>query len=193
VVSRRVENDRCPSALAGWAFRGPAELLRPDVSRLAFFCAQRAPASILLRAHDLARGWSRAGPVLVGGFQSLVEREVLDVLLGGERPLIVVRARPLPARWRPPADQRSAWEAGRLLVVAPEEGGGWGRAPSLVRNRTAAALAQAVLIAHAGAGSATEALAREILARGQPLYTLAGEWNAHLLQAGALPWPEQEA
>ncbi|NLG27420.1 MAG: hypothetical protein GX557_05885, partial [Chloroflexi bacterium] len=49
----------------GWVARGPAALLAPGVARLAFFCGRRAPASVLLRAHDLARAWREGGPVLV--------------------------------------------------------------------------------------------------------------------------------
>ena len=168
----------------------PALLEREQV--LAFFCSQRAPASILLQAHDLARGWRSAGPVLVSGFQSLVEREVQTVLLGGTRPLVLVRGRPLPARWRPSREQRAAWDEGRLLVVAPEQGGGWGRSASLARNRLAAALANALLIAHATPDGATVALAQEALVRSQPVYTLAGSWNKHLLALGVAAWGEGE-
>jgi len=174
----------------GWVARGPAGLLAPGVARLALLCSRRAPASLLLRAHDLARAWRQGGPVLVGGYQSLVEREVLDTLLAGDRPLVYVRARPFPARWRPRSDLRPAWEAGRLLVAAPERGGGWGRGASLARNRTAVALAGRVLVIHADPDGATESLAREALAQGVPVYTLAGDWNAGLLAAGARAWEE---
>lgn len=47
------------------------------------------------------------------------------------------------------------------------------------------ALAQPVLIAHAAPGSATEALAHELLAQGRAVYTLANAWNAALLAARA--------
>ena len=48
-----------------------------------------------------------------------------------------------------------------------------------------AALAEAVLIPHAAPGGKAESTAKSILARGQPLLTLADECNAHLIQAGA--------
>ena len=58
------------------------------------------------------------------------------------------------------------------------------------RNRFAAALADAVLVAYAGPGSKTEALAHEVLAWGKPLHTIESPHNQALLRMGALPLPE---
>lgn len=179
-----------PGAPEALALLGDPALLE-SAHLTALFCSQRAPASVLLQAHDLARGWRRGGPLLIGGFQSLVEREVLDALLPGSQPLVLVRSRPVPQRWRPPPEQRAAWEAGRLLIVAPERGGGWGRGAATARNRLAAALADEALVLYAEPGGATWALTHELLARGQPVYTLAGSWSAELMEAGAREWGEE--
>jgi len=53
------------------------------------------------------------------------------------------------------------------------------------RNRFVAALANAVLIAHARPGSKTEALAREVIGWGKPVYTLDHPANRNLLELGA--------
>ncbi len=55
---------------------------------------------------------------------------------------------------------------------------------AIQRNELVAALADAVLKHCATPGGKAEATAKNILARGQPLFTFADE-NAHLLHAGA--------
>ena len=55
---------------------------------------------------------------------------------------------------------------------------------AIQRNELVAALADAVLVPYAAGGKA-ESTAKNILARGQPLFTFADENNAHLLHAGA--------
>ncbi len=84
---------------------------------LALFCSSKAPAGILLAVHDLAQGWRHDGPLLMGGFQSLVEDEALAVLLRGPWPVAVWCARGMAARVR--ADFKPALAAGRLTLVAP--------------------------------------------------------------------------
>ncbi len=54
-----------------------------------------------------------------------------------------------------------------------------------MRNRWVAAAADTVLIAHAQAGSKTEALAREVSGWGRPVYTLDHPANVNLVQMGA--------
>jgi len=61
---------------------------------------------------------------------------------------------------------------------------------NVLSNTKAVALAGRVLVIHAEPGGATEALAREALAEGVPVYTLEGDWNAGLLAAGARAWEE---
>ena len=52
-------------------------------------------------------------------------------------------------------------------------------------NELVAALADAVLAPYAVPGGRTEVTARNVLARGQPLFTFADESNATLIEAGA--------
>ena len=44
-----------------------------------------------------------------------------------------------------------------------------------------------ILIAHAGKGSKTESLCRDLLAQGKPVFTLDSPDNAHLIEFGATP------
>ena len=152
---------------------------------LALFCSSKAPAGVLLAVHDLAQGWRHDGPLLMGGFQSLVEDEALTVLLRGPRPVAVWLARGMAARVR--ADFKPALAAGRLTLVAPfpDSVRRVTSETALMRNRWVAAAADTVLIAHAQAGSKTEALAREVSGWGRPVYTLDHPANVNLVQMGA--------
>ena len=53
------------------------------------------------------------------------------------------------------------------------------------RNRLVAEMASAVVVAHAAPGSKMEALCRDILAAGKPLYTFDHPANAALIETGA--------
>lgn len=129
---------------------------------LAFFCSGKAPASILLAAHDLAQRL-RAGPyTVIGGFHSLVEQEVLTVLLRGPAPVILCPARSL-AGMRLKPEFREPLAAGRLLLMSafPDKVRRATAQTAVARNRFVAAVADLVVIAHAEPGSKTEQLAEE--------------------------------
>jgi predicted Rossmann fold nucleotide-binding protein DprA/Smf involved in DNA uptake len=55
------------------------------------------------------------------------------------------------------------------------------------RNRFVAALADRVLFIHAAPGGRTEALAREVIGWGKPVYALDHAANSHLSARGAAP------
>ena len=55
------------------------------------------------------------------------------------------------------------------------------------RNAYVAALADRLLIAHAERGGKTEALCKDALAQGKPVFVLDSPDNAHLMELGAAP------
>ncbi len=75
----------------------PALLKRPS---LALFCSSHAPAGILLAVHDLAQTWRQQGPVIMSGFQSVVEDEALTVMLRGPQPVVLWLARACTSRFQ---------------------------------------------------------------------------------------------
>lgn len=160
----------------------PAHLTQPT---LALLCSAQAPAGVLLAVHDLAQRWRQDGPVIMSGFQSLVEEEALTVLLRGPRPVVVWLARG-PYR-RVPEQLRPALDEGRLLIVSsfPVTIQRPTRATAQQRNRMLCAKADAVFIAHAAPGSSTATLAREVLESGKSLFTVDHPTNRWLLEAGA--------
>jgi predicted Rossmann fold nucleotide-binding protein DprA/Smf involved in DNA uptake len=177
-------NDRAPTSVA---LRGdPALWFQRTAPLLSLFCSSKAPGAVILQVHDLAQEWRTQGPTVIGGFHSPVEREALEVLLRGPRPVIVCPARGLEGMRLKPAYKAPLAE-GRLLLLSP-----FGASVRRVtvqtaweRNLFVAALADEVLIAHAHPGSKTAALAQEIVGWGKPVYVLNHPENNHLLAAGA--------
>jgi hypothetical protein len=75
-------------------------------SMLAFLCSKDTPGSSILKAFDHAAAWRDAGSCVISGFHSPLERQCLDILLRGQQPIVMVRAR-TPAATRPTASTRS--------------------------------------------------------------------------------------
>lgn len=87
-----------------------------ELPKTAFLCSRAYPAGAVLRIYDWAKAARERGECVISGFHSALERDVLEILLGGEQPLILAAARALPARYSPPV--RRALHDGRLLVVS---------------------------------------------------------------------------
>ena len=85
--------------------------------KTAFLCSRDYPAAAVLRAFDWAKAMRENGECVMSGFHSALERDVLDILLAGQQPLILVTARGLPKRH--PAAIRHALEQERLLIASP--------------------------------------------------------------------------
>ena len=53
-----------------------------DTRLIGFFCSVRCPGDIILKTYDLARALRETDVTIVGGFQSPMEREFLDLRHG---------------------------------------------------------------------------------------------------------------
>ena len=179
---RNIESgDSCPHTDL-FCIGDPALLARPS---LALLCSAHAPAGILLAVHDLTQMWRQQGPLIMSGFQSVVEGEALAVLIRGPRPVVLWLARGvyrrIPLRLQPALDD------GRLLIGSPftDSVGRASRATAHHRNRLLCVAADAVLIAHAESGSQSESLTMKLIAEGKKVYTLEHQANANLVSLGA--------
>lgn len=153
-----------------------------------FFCSVRSPGDVILKTYDLARTIRKADVTIVGGFQSPMEKECLDLLLRGTASVVVCPARGI-GRMRIPGDWKKPLAEGRLLLLSFFDDGVRRATADLAARRNAyvAALVDRVLVAHAGKGSKTEKLCRDALAGGKPVFTLDSPDNAHLVDDGAVP------
>ena len=61
-----------------------------------FFCSVHCPGDIILKTCDLAKTLRGAEITLIGGFQSPMGKEFLDVLLWGRVRVVICPARGLP-------------------------------------------------------------------------------------------------
>lgn len=159
-------------------------------SSVALFCSVKCPGKLILETYDLARRFREEGTTVISGFHSPMEQECLRILVRSPHPVIWCLARGvyrnIPSN---PIDCRPAVSAGRLIMVTPF--------PNSVRhitaktaterNRLVVDLASAVVVAHAAPGSKMEALCRDALSAGKPLYTFEDPANEALFRAGAKP------
>lgn len=166
--------------------RGTPDILAKQT--LAFFCSIRCPGDVIVKTYDLARALRKTDVTIIGGFQTPMEKECLTLLLRGTAPVVVCPARGLGqmrlrAEWKKPVAE------GRLLLLSFFDDGIRRTTAELAskRNGYVAALADRILIAHAGKGSKTEGLCRDALARDKPVFTLDSPDNAHLVALGAVP------
>ena len=162
-----------------------AVLNRPKV---ALFCSVKCPGKLILDTYDLAKRFRDEGVPVISGFHSPIEQECLRILLRSPHPVIWCLARGLyrqiPSK---PVDCRPAVADGRLVMVTPfaDTVRHITAKTATTRNRLVVEMASAVVVAHAAPGSKMEALCRDILAAGKPLYTFDHPANAALIQAGA--------
>ena len=124
--------------------------------KTAVFCSGRCPGMKILEAQELAHRWRAEGRVVIGGFHTPVEKEILRILLSGPQPIVLCPARGLPRRL-PPAQQQ-ALDAGRLLVATPfpDSVRRAERHTCELRNRFVADSADERVVVYAHPGSLTE-------------------------------------
>ena len=155
---------------------------------LGFFCSVRCPGDVVLKTYDLARKLRETDVTVVGGFQSPMEKECLDVLLRGSASIVVCPARGL-GRMRIPKGWRDPLAEGRLLILSFFDDRVRRVTATIAarRNARVAALADRILIAYAEMGGKIEDLCKHALTSGKPVFTLESVDNAHLMEPGVRP------
>jgi len=159
VKSLSKDQQNYPIASQDWFkeidYIGNIELI--NLPMLAVFSSAKCPANLILKAHDYAKEIRDGGTGIVSGFHSPAEKEVLEVLLKGECPIVVVLGRRLEN-----ARLHVAWkeeiEKGRMLVISPfkEYQSHVKKEMALKRNDLAARIAGRVLIVHASEGGSLQ-------------------------------------
>ena len=188
-VLHRCAEDECPPTVTAWGNLGVLDV--PLL--LGFFCSVRSPGDAILKTYDLAKTLRHADVMVIGGFQSPMEKKCLDVLLRGTASVVVCPAQGFnhvrtPKSWKPPIAE------GRLLLLSFFDGNVRRPTATLAAKRNAhvATLANRLLIAHAEPDSKTETLCRDALTQGKPVFTLDSPDNACLIELGALPVPADD-
>lgn len=158
---------------------------------IGLFCSRQCPGNVILRLYDwmndwAKKDWTKSNSAIVGGFHSPMEDECLRLLLRGKAGVILCHARSIETL-RVPSRFKPALEEGRMLLLSPFSGQERRMTRDLAerRNEFVAALADAILIAHAAPGSKTESFARRIATWGKPLYTIDVPDNRNSIELGA--------
>lgn len=154
--------------------------------KLAIFCSAECPAPLAAQIHDLMQKPAAAGVTSVGGFHSPLERECLNILLGGTQPIILCPARSLD-RLRIRRKFRDPLDKGRLLFLSFFKSHRHRSDVEMAvkRNRFVAAMADKILIVHASPSSNTERLCRELIGWQKTIYTIDNKANQNLVRLGA--------
>jgi len=124
-----------------------------DAPLLGLIASRECPGHILLETLDRVPEWVKAGRVIVSGFHSPLEQQVLRSLLRRKGRAVKVLARGFGghcADYRPTPEECEPLSSGRLLVIsafAPEVRRTT-RATALERNRLVAALATELFVPH---------------------------------------------
>ena len=165
--------------------RGNLDLLRRK-PLVALFCSVQCSETIIMHTYDLARALCDAGVTIISGFHSPLEKECLTTLLQQSSPVILCPARSIE-RLRLRREWKVALLENRLLLLSSfaEEQQQTTTPRALARNVLVAALADALLIAHATPKGKLEQLCDAVLSWGKPVFALEGSANERLLALGA--------
>jgi predicted Rossmann fold nucleotide-binding protein DprA/Smf involved in DNA uptake len=142
---------------------GEAALL--DEPLLGFIASRECPGRVLLETLERVPEWVRSGRVVVSGFHSPLEQQVLRSLLRRKGRAVKVLARGFgneAGDYRPSPEEREPLAAGRMLIisaVAPSISRTT-RATALARNRLVLALASEVVVPYLATGSPLAELVR---------------------------------
>jgi predicted Rossmann fold nucleotide-binding protein DprA/Smf involved in DNA uptake len=142
---------------------GVGETALLEEQLLGLISSRECPGHVLLETLDRVPEWVKAGRVIVSGFHSPLEQQVLRSVLRRKAGRVVkVLARGM-SDYRPSSDEREPLATGRLLVITacPPDVRRTTRETALARNRLVLTLASEVIVPYVAEGSPLAALLRE--------------------------------
>ena len=133
---------------------------------LGLIASRECPGHVLLETLDRVPEWVKAGRVIVSGFHSPLEQQVLRSLLRRKGRVVKVLARGFGDKggnYRPTAEEREPLANGCMLVISAFTPNvtRTTRETALARNRLVLALAAEIVVPHVAAGSPLAALLSE--------------------------------
>lgn len=132
-----------------------------NLSKTAFLCSRKVPASAVLKCYDWAISQREEGNCVISGFHSQIEKDVLHFLLKGQQLIILALARGLKERIEPEFQQ--AIEQGRLLIITPfsKEVKRVTEQTATTRNKMMIELADNIAVGHISIGGLLYELLRQ--------------------------------
>jgi hypothetical protein len=186
-----------------FSYLGEISLLQQPM--LAVFCSHDCPGTLMLKAFDFARNLSTETWVLIGGFHSQVEKDVLLIWLkSGGRAVICL------ARWvekfytarnsktkkkqsrNPDIDElyKIALRESHLLYFSPFNNNQMkvDSNSAYQRDKFIAGLSEKVLFIFASQNGTKETLAYDFVKQNEGVYAIDDEFNNHLFAKGVKKW-----
>ncbi|MFP4548263.1 MAG: DNA-processing protein DprA [Fidelibacterota bacterium] len=96
-------------------YLGNKEILKTH--KTAFLCSLKISSATILKSLDWAVAQKNQNKCIVSGFHSPIEKDVFNILLKGDQPIILVLARGMKQRW--PKIIQTALNNNRLLIISP--------------------------------------------------------------------------
>lgn len=146
-----------PELLAGV---GNVALL--DEPLLGLLSSRECPGHVLLETLERVPEWVNAGRVIVSGFHSPLEQQVLRSVLRRSGRVVKVLARGM-TNYRPTPEEREPLTSGRMLVISAFVPivTRTTRETALARNRLVLALSTEIVVPHVAEGSPLASLLTE--------------------------------
>lgn len=156
-------------------YLGNKDILK--LHKTAFLCSQKVPAEIVLKSYDWAKQQRQQGNCIVCGNHSQIEKDVVEILLRGAQPLIMVVARSMKKSW--PLKIEKAVKENRLLIISPfaDNVKRVSRKTAEQRNREIINLSNKIVIAHKTQGGQLDKLSKELKKKNEILDLDATEIN----------------
>ena len=128
----------------------------------AFFCSDKYSSKSVLACYDWATEMKKAGRIVISGFQSRLEKDVLEILIKGSQPVVMALARGIYKSC--PIQYADAVREGRMLILSQfeDELTVVTKEQAYARNIKVIELATDVVIGHINEGGMLEAIAKTI-------------------------------
>ena len=135
-----------------WMNVGEAKLL--DERLFGLLSSRQCPGDVLLETLERVPDWINKQHVVLSGFHSPLEQQVLSSILRRKGRVVKLLARGI-STYQAPAEEREALDEGRMLVLTPfpTEVRRTTRETALERNRLVVALASELVVPHVSEGS----------------------------------------
>lgn len=116
---------------------------------LGLIASRECPGHVLLETLDCVPEWVKADRVIVSGFHSPLEQQVLRSVLRRKGRVVKVLARGM-TEYRPQPEEREPLAAGRMLVITacPPKARRITRETALARNRLVLELSTEIVVPH---------------------------------------------
>lgn len=142
---------------------GAGETALLDEPLLGLIASRECPGQVLLETIDRVPEWVKAGRVIVSGFHSPLEQQVLRSVLRRKGRVVKVLARGM-TEYHPQPDEHESLAAGRMLVITacPPEVRRTTRETALARNGLVIALAAEIVVPHVADASPLAGLLEDV-------------------------------